>query len=319
MTGVPVQAASARGVGKVILLGEHAVVYGSPAIAIGLTRGAEADVRRSSETSLSLGESVYVLGPESLSGAELPPARAFRALLSELSAPPVSARATLAVPAGAGLGASAALGVALARAVALLGQGTASSTESIVERAALAWENVFHGNASGIDTAAAQRGGCLWFTRAGGPSQLRVGRALHVVVAVVEPGASTRVMVEGVAERRRVDRRDSDLVMEAIKGLVEGARDAIERGARSHLGDLMTQNHELLARLGVSTQALDDACRRALRAGALGAKLTGAGGGGCVIALVDEAKRSDVLAAWAQRGFTCLEATASEASASGGV
>src|SRR5688572_21432869 len=102
MTGVSVQAASARGVGKVILLGEHAVVYGSPAIAIGLTRGAEADVRRSSESSLSLGERVYVLGPESLAGSELPPARAFRALLGELSASPVAARASLAIPAGAG-------------------------------------------------------------------------------------------------------------------------------------------------------------------------------------------------------------------------
>lgn len=305
------QAVSACAVGKVILLGEHAVVYGSPAIAIGLTRGAEADVRRSSETSLSLGSSVYRLGSESLPGSDQAPAQAFRALLNELWAPPLSARATLDIPAGAGLGASAALGVALARAIAALGGDTELTTESAVERAALAWENVFHGNASGIDTAAAQRGGCLWFTRAEGASVLRVGRALHVAVAVVAPGASTRVMVEGIAERRRTDRRDTDLAMDAIKGLVESARHAIARGERTELGRLMTQNHELLMRLGVSTRALDDACQLALRAGALGAKLTGAGGGGCVIALVDEATASDVLGAWAQRGFKCLEATAS--------
>jgi mevalonate kinase len=303
-----VQSASAHALGKIILLGEHAVVYGSPAIAIGLTRGAEADVRPSSETSLSLGESVYVL--ERVPASELPPARAFRALLAELSVRPLSARATLAIPAGAGLGASAALGVALARAVVALEDVAGSSAESAVERAALAWENVFHGNASGIDTAAAQRGGCLWFTRTEGASALGVGRALHVAVAFVEPGASTRVMVEGVAERRRTAPRETESAMAAIKTLVEGARYAIARGELAELGRLMTQNHELLARLGVSTHALDDACQLALRAGALGAKLTGAGGGGCVIALVEEAKRSDVLAAWQQRGLMCLEATA---------
>jgi mevalonate kinase len=205
--------------------------------------------------------------------------------------------------------------VALARAVAALGDVAGSSDESVVERAALAWENVFHGNPSGIDTAAAQRGGCLWFTRAEGASALSVGRALHVAVAFVEPGASTRVMVEGIAERRRTARRDIDSAMAGINALVESARDAIARGELAELGRLMTRNHELLVRLGVSTQALDGACRLALKAGALGAKLTGAGGGGCVIALVEAEKRSDVLAAWEQRGLMCLEATAPAGSA----
>lgn len=311
MSGREPAITSARAVGKVILLGEHTVVYGGPAIAVGLTCGATADVWRSADTRLSLSEDVYVLGPESLSGAEHAPARAFRALLAELSAPPLSARAALAIPAGAGLGASAALGVAIARAVAALRGEPGTSPDAAVERAAMAWENVFHGNASGIDTAAAQRGGCLWFTRAEGASVLRVGRPLQVLVAVVEPGASTRVMVEGVAERRRMERRDTELTMETINGLVESARHAIALGERAELGRLMTRNHELLMQLGVSTPALDDACQRALRAGALGAKLTGAGGGGCVIALVEETTRSLVLEAWAQLGLTCLDATAS--------
>lgn len=315
MTRAAEQIASARAVGKVILLGEHAVVYGSPAIAIGLTRGAEAEVRRGHEPRLALGENEYSCAGEAGSAAEPLPARAFRALMKEIAAPPLLARATLEIPAGAGLGASAALGVALARAALALCEGTASLAESSVARAALAWENVFHGNASGIDTAAAQRGGCLWFTRAEGASPLGVGCALHVIVAVVEPGASTRRMVEGVAERRRLDRQGTDLAMDAVAVLVERARQAIAQGERAELGRLMTQNHELLARLGVSTPGLDAACQWARDAGALGAKLTGAGGGGCVIALVDDVTRSSVLGEWARRGFMCLEAAAPERSA----
>ena len=70
----------------------------------------------------------------------------------------------------------------------------------------------------------------------------------------------------------------------------------------------MTQNHQLLVELGVSTPGLDQACGWAIQAGALGAKLTGAGGGGCVIALVDERTHSMVVEAWARRGMTCFEA-----------
>lgn len=314
MSASPRQVASGQAFGKVILLGEHAVVYGSPAIALALTRGAEAEVRRSERTSLWLGSSEYRIGPAAMADSEPLPLRAFRALLEELDAPELEARAALAIPAGAGLGASAALGVALARAVSgLLGRATLEGRcAGSVARAALAWENVFHGNASGIDTAAAEHGGCLWFTRAAGAAPLAVGGSLRVAVASVEPGVSTRRMVEAVAERRRKDPSGTDRVMDSIQALVARAREVIAGRERAELGRMMTQNHELLVRLGVSTPGLNQACEWALRAGALGAKLTGAGGGGCVVALVDDATRAAVLDAWGERGLVCLEATAPE-------
>jgi mevalonate kinase len=172
----------------------------------------------------------------------------------------------------------------------------------------MVWENVFHGNASGIDTAAAEHGGCLWFTRSEGAHPLAVGSALQVSVALVEPGASTLRMVEAVAERRQADRRGVDRVIESIADLARRARQAISVGDLGELGRLMTQNHELLVELGVSTPGLDQACGWAIQAGALGAKLTGAGGGGCVIALVDESTRPVVVEAWARRGLRCFEA-----------
>lgn len=289
--------------GKVILLGEHAVVYGSPALVVGLDRGASARVQESDQAELLLGEARHVLEPAPNANSSLP-ARAFRAMLHLFSAPTVQASATLALPAGAGLGASAALGVALARALGALCLARGLALPSIAE-AALAWENVFHGNASGVDTAAAEHGGYLWFRRGDAPEPLAPARPLQLLIALVESGASTRLMVEGVASRRAAEPSRVDARMAEIAALVERARSCLLTGDQIELGQLMSRNHRLLVELGVSTPALDQAVRVAEEAGALGAKLTGAGGGGCAVALVDAAHREQVREAWRGIGLSC--------------
>jgi mevalonate kinase len=110
-----------------------------------------------------------------------------------------------------------------------------------------------------------------------------------------------------VAQRRSAERGRIDAVLDRIAALVSRARSCVANGEPRELGGLMTQNHELLVQLGVSTTRLDQAVHSALERGALGAKLTGAGGGGCALALVDAECRASVVAGWRTLGFECWE------------
>jgi mevalonate kinase len=220
----------------------------------------------------------------------------------------------LELPAGAGLGASAAIGVAVAR--ALLEASGAAPDSARVLAAADCWERVFHGNPSGIDAAAAARAGCFSYTRGEGIVELSLGRELSLAVAISGPSASTKEMVEGVAELRRRRPELVDKALSGIAALVKNARICLEHGDLHGLGRLMDLNQMLLSGLFVSTEGIERACATARAAGALGAKLTGSGGGGAVIALAS-GDVEPLLAAFRADGFECFATTVRAAAATG--
>ncbi|MBK8257317.1 MAG: mevalonate kinase [Polyangiaceae bacterium] len=294
--------------GKVILLGEHAVVYGTPAIAAGIERGAWAEVSLADvgPSTLEIGDRRAVADAQS----EDDLARAFSALVGSDRA--FSVRAHSELPPGGGLGSSAALAVSIARAIEMYTSAAPHERELRAAERALAWERVFHGNPSGIDMYAAANGGTFEFVRGRGGQPIEAGAELWLCIGLSGSGASTKTMVESVA--RQFQRRPElqARTLDGIGALVRNASLAIQVGDLVGLGRLMDLNQMMLAGLLLSTQPIEQLCTLARGAGALGAKLTGSGGGGSVIALVpapggSEDEGSDVakavLRAWKLAGF----------------
>jgi mevalonate kinase len=294
------------GYGKIILLGEHAVVYGYPALAAALDRGVTiAPVATPAGGPLRLELRVWNVAVAA--GDDHPVARSLAAVADALGAgrPPLSLIGDAQIPPGAGLGSSAALAVAVARAVLTHLQRPVDL--AALTRAAGASEALVHGRPSGVDVALAIAGGVGVFRRGTGLVPLTGVLPLRVLVGPSGAPRSTAAMIDRVAET--TGGRTDDARLRELGALTDTATAALRAGDRAALGAAMNRAHGLLADLGVSTPALDALCEAARAAGASGAKLTGAGGGGAVIAVAPPGREPAILAAWKQAGVDGFVAT----------
>jgi mevalonate kinase len=291
------------GLGKIILLGEHSVVYGFPALAAALDRGVRIGaVPTPAGGTLRVDLPAWNVKLTASDDHQLATALAAIADNLELGRPPVTLVGDAQIPPGAGLGASAAFAVAIARALidyrarrdAPKGTEVAPPSAADVIAAANASEEIVHGRASGVDVALATHGGVGVFRKASGLRPIQIPQ-LRVLVGPSGAPRSTAAMVAKVAENAH---DDSDERLRELGSLTDTGTSALLAKDLTGLGHAMDRAHTLLADLGVATPLLDSLCSSARKAGAYGAKLTGAGGGGAVIAIAPRDKEAAVLAAW---------------------
>lgn len=271
---------SAFGPGKIILLGEHGVVYGHAALAGAISRGVRASAEPSTEPALEL--------PDDLSDGQRDALeRAFAVAAKKAKHPKVAVHVTSDLPLSMGLGSSGALSVAIAR-VMLEARAGKAPTAKDVESLAFAMEKEFHGTPSGCDHTTSARGTLVLFQK-GQAVEVKAPKPLKVLVALVGPRSSTKTTVGALRERQKLWPKRYRRVFEHINALVGEGVQAVKKGDLASLGDVMNMNQGLLSALGLTSTPIDEMVYKLRAHGALGAKLTGAGGdGGAVIGLFAE-------------------------------
>lgn len=276
--------------GKIILFGEHAVVYQRPAIAVPVTGvSATATVTR-----LPDGNPLWIaardVGIDCPMGdlpADHPLALAVTGTLEQTSLdhlPALRLDITSTIPTAAGLGSGAAVSAAIARALSAF--SGVPLTDAQVSAVAYRVDQKHHGTPSGIDNTVIAYAQPIWFVRGQGFEQLTVAEPFTVVIGDSGDSSPTGAVVGDLRQRRDADPDYYDPLFNQVGAIATQARAFIEQGPSSGLGPLMTQNHALLQTLDVSSPKLDRLVQAALDAGALGAKMCGGGRGGNMIALV---------------------------------
>ncbi len=301
------------GFGKVILFGEHFVVYGVPGIVSAIDSTAEARVKKSVEGIAVKDERKGAKGYTEKKKSQQ--RESIGRMLKKMGIDP--GKASLEVylggnlPGFSGIGSSAASSVAIARAIAEEFEMDLSDEE--INEIALEAEKAYAGTPSGIDNTAATYGGLIWFKRNlnGGPNtmeKLSINEPIEIVIGNTGIVADTKEMVAGVAERKKTSLEKYYTIFRKAEDLTFKARKALPEFDLKKVGKLMNENHRLLQEIEVSCEELDYLVNLALNQGAFGAKLTGGGGGGCMVALTPGKELQEaVAAAMEKKQFSVLK------------
>lgn len=293
--------AIAQAPSKVIITGEHFVVHGAWALAaaIGKTVRVEAqDSDRFLVTSDRFGGSSLALSPAA--GVVEYMAREFG------FKPEIRVSISSEIPGGAGLGSSASTMVALAAAVSRL-RSLGLGTRELID-CSMVGERQIHGRPSGIDAAVCAHGGVLLYRPGSEPRKVSLEGKRRMLVVYSGRKRSTKRQIAHVTDARaRLPGYFSGLTLSASEmSYLAGER--LASGDMKGLGRLLTLNHAVLSALGVSTQGLDRLVDMLLSLGCYGAKLTGAGGGGSVLAAAPEGKEKSVISEVTRQGFEAFVA-----------
>ncbi|MCJ7590225.1 MAG: hydroxymethylglutaryl-CoA reductase, degradative [Woeseiaceae bacterium] len=302
--GMDVAVASAAG--KIILLGEHAVVYGRHAVAVPIPNAVTASVSLSAEnTTLRVPEWGFVANIDASGSAGID--AMVNLIRKELAIADVNftIHVTSFLPRGMGLGSSAAIAVAMTRAFALCTKRDLD--DAALNDIAYECEKLAHGNPSGIDNTVSCYGTAMLFRNGNTPSMkvLSLDEVPPLVIAFSHGLGSTLEQVAAVRRRHEKNSEHYDALFDQIDALSLAGAAALVSKQYDQLGRLMNICHGLLNAIEVSTPDIEKMVAIARDNGAVGAKLTGAGGGGSIVALCP-AKEDDVRSALQRAGYRTL-------------
>ena len=302
------------GFGKVILFNEHFVVYGLPAIASAIGAKTDAYVERQK----GAGVEIVDQRPETPGYKTEKLAQQRESISRMLSSMNIDTqlnhfKITLGgdLVAASGVGASAASCAAIVRAFSQELQ--LGYSDERVNEVAYEGEKGYHGTPSGIDNTAATYGGLIWYRREGSSQRMErmtLKKPVEIVLGNTGITADTKLVVADVKERKQKEPEKYSRIFETATQLVEDARKQLEAFDLQRLGISMNKNHELLQLIGVSCNELDSLVELARSNGALGAKMTGTGRGGYIVALTPGLDLQERVAMEIERkGFQALRTT----------
>ncbi|QAA31805.1 mevalonate kinase [Clostridium manihotivorum] len=279
---------------KLILVGEHAVVYGKPAIAIPFPLKVKA-VTTSYSGNIMLESSIYTGFIENVPMKMQGISACIREALNKLNQPCYGLRILIdsEVPSGRGLGSSAAVAIAIVRSLFSFFEEELSD-EALFYIVQIS-ERYAHGKPSGIDTASEISECPIWFEKGKDIFTIESTKTLFIVVGDTGRVGDTHTAVGNVRKKYDMEPLKVQKSLDEIGKVVDSARSCIIDGELNSLGRLLYINHKELINLGVSDEGLDLLVETAMKAGALGAKLTGGGLGGCMIALASSLENARLI------------------------
>jgi len=288
------------------LFGEHFVVHGVPGIVSAIDSTANAEVKK-----IEKGITVKDERKGAKGYAEkkrIQQKESIERMLKTMGINPEKASLEIwlggNLPGFSGIGASAASSVAIARAI--VEEFEMHLSDERINEIAYEGEKAYAGTPSGIDNTAATFGGLIWFKRnlGGGPNtieKLSIREPVEIVIGNTGIVADTKEMVAGVAERKKRNPEKYNPLFKQAEELAFTARKALEKFDLRKVGKLMNENHRLLQKIEVSCEELDYLVNLAREQGAFGAKLTGGGGGGCMVALTPSKELQEAVATAMER------------------